>query len=119
MEASTTTQLPTADVDPPAEAATLAAESNTPAVARTTPAQIVLVVLGVIGFVYFARPVVLPVFMAVVAAMALKPLMRWLTLCRLPPALSAALVLCMLVSAAVIASVQMGRPAMTWINEMP
>ena len=39
--------------------------------------QIVLIVLGTIAFLYFARPVVLPVFLACVAGMALKPLIRW------------------------------------------
>ncbi|HKW31227.1 MAG TPA: hypothetical protein VJT54_18020, partial [Verrucomicrobiae bacterium] len=31
--------------------------------ARATPLQIVLIVLGTIAFLYFARPVVLPVFL--------------------------------------------------------
>jgi hypothetical protein len=44
---------------------------------KTTPVQIVLIVLGTIAFLYFARPVVLPVFVACVAGVALKPLIRW------------------------------------------
>src|SRR5580765_707770 len=44
--------------------------SNAAAATRTTPVQIVLLVLGVIAFLYFARPVVLPVFLACVVGMA-------------------------------------------------
>lgn len=82
---------------------------STPA-ARATPVQIVLIVLGTIGFLYFARPVVLPVFLACVAGMTLKPLIRWLSCCHMPPALSAAIVLCLLVTALGVGFFQLGRP---------
>jgi len=88
-------------------------------VARATPVQIVLIVLGTIGFLYFARPVVLPVFLACVAGMTLKPLIRWLSWCHIPPAFSAAIVLCLLVTAIGVGFFQLGRPAMTWVNEAP
>jgi predicted PurR-regulated permease PerM len=88
-------------------------------VAKRTPAQIVLVLLGTMAFLYFARPVVLPVFLACVAGMTLKPLIRWLSYCHFPPALSAAVVLCLLVSGVAIGFFQLGRPAVTWMNEAP
>jgi predicted PurR-regulated permease PerM len=97
----------------------LCAEPIIATAARPTPAQIVLMVLGTIAFLYFARPVILPIFLACVAAMTLKPLIRWLTYCHIPPALSAAVVLCLLVSGVAIGSVQLGRPALTWVNEVP
>jgi predicted PurR-regulated permease PerM len=81
--------------------------------------QIVLVVLGAIAFLYFTRPVLLPVFLACIAGMTLKPLIRWLSCCRIPPALSAAVVLCLLVAAIGIGFFQLGRPALTWMNEAP
>ncbi|MCU0785352.1 MAG: AI-2E family transporter, partial [Verrucomicrobia bacterium] len=81
--------------------------------------QIVLIVLGTIAFLYFARPVILPVFLACVAGMALKPLIRWSSCCHIPPALSAAVVLCLLVAAVGIGFFQLGRPALTWMNEAP
>lgn len=84
-----------------------------------TPVQIVIIVLGVIAFLYFARPVVLPVFLACVAGMTLKPLIRWLSYCHIPLALSAAVVLCLLVAAIGIGFFQLGRPALTWMNEAP
>jgi predicted PurR-regulated permease PerM len=51
--------------------------------------------------------------------MTLKPLIRWLSCCHIPPALSAAIVLCLLVAASGIGFFQLGRPAMTWMNEAP
>lgn len=85
----------------------------------TTPVQIVLAVLGVVVFLYFARPVVLPVVLACLAGITLKPLVRWSSYCHLPPGLSAAIVLCFLVTAIGIGVFQLGRPAMTWMNDAP
>jgi predicted PurR-regulated permease PerM len=95
------------------------APASAAAATRTTPVQIVLIVLGTIAFLYFARPVVLPVVLACVAGMALKPLIRWLSYGHIPPGLSAAVVLCLLVAAAVLGFLQLGRPAMTWMNDAP
>jgi predicted PurR-regulated permease PerM len=111
-----TLEVPAKDVpgsEPPS--APLSAAATT----KTTPVQIVLIVLGVIAFLYFARPVVLPVFLACVAGMTLKPLIRWLSCCHISPALSAAVVLCLLVAAVGIGFFQLGRPALTWMNEAP
>jgi predicted PurR-regulated permease PerM len=93
--------------------------SSVAAATKTTPVQIVLIVLGVIVFLYFARSVVLPVFLACMAGMTLKPLIRWLSCCHIPPALSAAVVLCLLVAAVGVGFFQLGRPALTWMNEAP
>ena len=87
--------------------------------AKATPVQIVLILLGAIAFLYFARPVVLPVVLACIAGMTLKPLIRWSSCCHIPPALSAAVVLCFLVSAIGIGFFQLGRPAVRWMNEAP
>jgi len=97
----------------------LSAEPITTSAAKTTPLQVVLIALGTIAFLYFARPVILPIFLACVAGMALKPLIRWLSCCHIPPALSAAVVLCFLVSAIGIGFFQLGRPALAWMNEAP
>jgi predicted PurR-regulated permease PerM len=128
MDAATTTQ-PVAVKDAPAVAAAPQADSGSDetasaplraaAVTKTTPVQIVLIVLGVVAFLYFARPVVLPVFLACVAGMALKPLIRWSSYGHIPPALSAAIVLCLLVAAVGIGFFQLGRPALAWVNEAP
>ena len=93
--------------------------SSAAAATKTTPVQIVLIVLGSVAFLYFARPVVLPVFLACVAGMTLKPLIRWLSYCHIRPALSAAIVLCLLMTGIAIGFLQLGHPALTWINEAP
>jgi predicted PurR-regulated permease PerM len=95
------------------------APTSAVAATKTTHVQIVLIVLGTIAFLYFARPVILPVFLAVMAGMALKPLIRWLSYGHIPPAISAAVVLCLLVAAVGIGFFEMGRPAMTWMNDAP
>ncbi|HYV27434.1 MAG TPA: AI-2E family transporter [Candidatus Eisenbacteria bacterium] len=101
------------DCEPPA------APLGASAAAKATPVQIALVVLGVVVFLYFARPVVLPIFLACVGGMTLKPLIRWLSQCHIPPALSAAVVLLLLVLGATIGFIQIGHPAVTWMNEAP
>ena len=98
---------------------TVTAEPIPTSVARITPLQVVLIVLGTIAFLYFARPVILPIFLACVAATTLKPLIRWSSCCHIPPPLSAAIVLCLLTAAIGIGFFQLGRPAVTWLNDAP
>jgi predicted PurR-regulated permease PerM len=88
-------------------------------VSKTALAQIVLILLGIVAALYFARPVLLPIFIACVAGMTLKPLIRWSTLCRIPTALSAAIVLLLLVAGVVFGFSQFSRPAMAWVNDAP
>lgn len=90
-----------------------------PSAAKTTPLQFALVALGVVAFLYFARPVVLPIVLACVGGMALKPLIRWLSQCHIPPALSAAVVLLLLVTGVTIGFIRLGRPALTWLSAAP
>lgn len=88
-------------------------------VAKVTPVQVLIFVLSTIGFLYFARPVILPICLACVAAITLKPLIRWLSDWHIPPALSAAVVLCLLVSGIAFGFFQLSRPAFTWMNGAP
>jgi predicted PurR-regulated permease PerM len=119
MDPNPTTQPNPAGVDTTVEAATQAFPSGPARVTRTTPVQITLVALGVIAFLYFARVVVLPVVLACVAGMTLKPLIRWLSTCHIPPGFSAAIVLCLLIVTVGIGFFQLGRPALTWMNDAP
>jgi len=128
MNATTISQSSSIRDDPPFYAAPNAvaltsepppAEPIASSVAKMTPALIVLIVLGTMAFFYFARPVILPVFLACMAAMTLKPVIRWLSCCHIPPAVSAAVVLCLLVPAIGIGVLQLSRPALTWMNEAP
>lgn len=88
-------------------------------VSRMALAQIVLIVLGVVAALYFARPVLLPIFIACVAGMTLKPLIRWSSQCHIAPAFSAAILLLLLVAGVVFGFSQFSRPAMTWVNDAP
>jgi predicted PurR-regulated permease PerM len=96
-----------------------AASSLAAPVAKEPLVQSALIVLGVLAFLYFARPVVLPIFLACVGGMTLKPLIRWLSQCHIPPALSAAVVLSVLVAGVTIGFIQLGQPALAWMNEAP
>ncbi len=87
--------------------------------AKPTPLQIVLVVLGTVAFLYFARPVILPIFLACVGGMALKPLIRWLAQYHIPPALSAAVALLVLVAGVTIGFIEFAHPALKWMSEAP
>jgi hypothetical protein len=60
--------LPRADALSAAEASP--AEPDTAPAAKATPVQITLVVLGVVAFLYLARPVLLPIFLACVGGRA-------------------------------------------------
>jgi predicted PurR-regulated permease PerM len=86
---------------------------------KMPPLNAVLVLLGTIAFLYFARPVVLPLFLAWMAATTLRPLVRLLSYLRFPTALSAAIVFCLLVTGIVVGFVQLGRPAARWMNDAP
>src|SRR5450755_728425 len=128
MDAAPIIQPIAAKDNQPAAAASLAgaheaglpsAEPIAATVAKTTLMQIVFIGLGTIAFLYFARPVILPIFLACVAAMTLKPLIRWSSCCHISPAVSAAAVVCLLVSAIGIGFFQLGRPALAWMNEAP
>jgi predicted PurR-regulated permease PerM len=79
----------------------------------------ILIFLGVVAFLYFARPVVMPIVLACMAAMTLKPLIRWLSYCRIPPAVSAAVVISLLVAGVTIGFLQLGQPALAWMNDAP
>jgi predicted PurR-regulated permease PerM len=54
-----------------------------------------------------------------VAGMTLKPLIRWLACCHIRPTLAAAAVIFLLVLGVTVAFVQLGRPAVTWVNDAP
>ncbi len=93
--------------------------ATTQPVVKTSVAQIILILLGAVVYLYLARPVVLPVFLASVAGMTLKPLIRWLSGYRVPPAFSAAVVLVLLISTSGIGFFYPGQPALRWMNEAP
>ena len=104
---------------PLAAPAELLAPSDPAPVSKGPPVQTALIVLGVVAFLYFGRPFVLPIFLARVGGMTLKPLIRWSSECHIPPALSAAVVLSLLVAGVTIGFIQLGHPALAWMKEGP
>jgi predicted PurR-regulated permease PerM len=113
-------QIAAEDADAPgAKCPPVAAEPIASALSKITPVQSLLIVLGAMAFLYFARPVILPLILACVAGMTLKPLIRWLSCCHIRPPLAAAVVLSLLVTAAVIGFVKLGGPAMAYVNNAP
>ncbi len=86
---------------------------------RTPAVHLIIAVLGTIGFLYVARPVVLPILLAWMAAMTLQPLVRGLSYLRLPTAVSAALIFSLLVAVVGAGFIQLERPAERWMNEAP
>jgi predicted PurR-regulated permease PerM len=86
-------------------------------VERTT-LLLALVIFGSIAILYFLRPVILPVVLAAIVAMSLKPTVRWLSK-GMPPPLATGVVLAALVAAFTAGFIQLGRPALQWLNEGP
>jgi predicted PurR-regulated permease PerM len=119
METNPMRQPIIAAVDSKLEVATPSTPANLVTASKTAPGQAVMVVLGTIAFLYFARPVILPVVLACIAGTSLKPIVRWFSRCHVPPALSAAIVLGLLMAALGIGFLQLGRPAVLWMNEAP
>jgi predicted PurR-regulated permease PerM len=87
--------------------------------AKVAPLLYVLTAFAAVAFLYFARPFLLPIVLACVGGMALKPLIRWLSQCHVMPAISAAVVLLLLVAGVSIGFIRLGQPALAWLSEAP
>jgi predicted PurR-regulated permease PerM len=92
-------------------------EPRPSSLAKTT--RIFFIVLGIITVAYVARPVVLPLLLAWVAAMTLKPPVRWLRACHFPVSLAAAIVLGIFLTLAGLGTIWLGRPAVEWVKSAP
>jgi predicted PurR-regulated permease PerM len=79
----------------------------------------VLIFLGLVAFFYFTRSVVLPILLAAVGAMVLKPIMKWLSRAGIPKALGALLLLGFFLGGIGIGFVELSQPAMKWITDAP
>jgi predicted PurR-regulated permease PerM len=83
------------------------------------PMQFVVIALGTIAFLYFARPVVLPVLLAWMAATTLRPIVRALSSLHIPTSVSAGIVFCLLLAALGVGFAQLEKPAARWMNDAP
>ena len=124
-EATTTVFVTAATVsaDPPAPVAAALESSCRPRWFTTgnvaLVARIVFIVLALVAFAYFARAVVVPVLLACTWAMILAWPVRWLRYCRIPILLASALVVTVFVAGVTSALVNLGRPAVEWVETMP
>jgi predicted PurR-regulated permease PerM len=96
-----------------------AATLHVQAASSHQPRLNILTALAIIAFLYFARPVILPVLLAAVGAMALKPVIKWLEGWHLPRALAAGITLAILLCATGIGFIELSQPAMKWISNAP
>ncbi|RKQ73369.1 AI-2E family transporter [Oceanibaculum indicum] len=77
----------------------------------TRMAAIGLLILALIYTAYFAKPILLPIFLALLLTILLMPAVRLLTRLRLPQTLSAFLVVAMLGTGLAAGTVQLAGPA--------
>lgn len=85
----------------------------------TRAVQIAFIGSVVVTFAYVARAVFLPLFLAWVLSMMLKPLMRLLRVCRIPTPLSAGVIVVLGVVLVSVGAVRLGAPAVAWIKTAP
>lgn len=85
----------------------------------TTTTQVVFLLLAAITFAYVAHSVVLPVLVAWVACMTLKPPVKWLHACGVPTPVGAAIVVGLVVAGIGVGVMHLGRPALEWIQTAP
>ncbi len=81
--------------------------------------QILLVILGLIAFGYFARTLLLPILIAGFTSIALQPVINWLRKHHLPTVLASVLVVGAIVVVAASGTYYLGRPAVAWIKSTP
>jgi len=86
---------------------------------ETGPVRYGLLAFASIAFLYFARPVMLPLVGACMVSAGLYPLMRWLSHLRIPTVPSAVIIFTLLVGATGFAFLEMGQPAARWISNAP
>ena len=82
-------------------------------------AHLLAIILGSIAFAYFARSVVLPLLLAGIASMTLKPPVTWLRRFHIPASVASALVLGVFVVGVGFGAMWLGRPAVDWIKSAP
>jgi len=72
-----------------------------------------------IAILYFARTVVLPIAVACIVGMALKPAVQWFERWRIPPFLAAGFIMVIFLSATTCLFYYVARPAVLWANRAP
>jgi predicted PurR-regulated permease PerM len=75
--------------------------------------------LALLAFLYFARSVWLPIFMACFIGMALKPVVRWLARLHIPTPVGAGLILMAFLAGSGGIFYHVSRPVVQWVNRAP
>ncbi|MDQ6886081.1 MAG: AI-2E family transporter [Gemmatimonadota bacterium] len=79
----------------------------------------ILAILALTASVYFARPFLLPITLAVLLNLLLSPVIRALARMHIPPALGAGLVIILFLGGLGVGIYQLATPAETWIARAP
>jgi predicted PurR-regulated permease PerM len=79
----------------------------------------ILPALALTAFLYYARPVVLPVIVACIASMALKPGMQWFARWHIPAMVAATLIMAGFLLALSCFFYYVGPPAVQWAKRAP
>jgi predicted PurR-regulated permease PerM len=82
-------------------------------------AQKALFVLGILYTCYFARSLILPIFIALLLAVILQPLVQKLNRLRIPNPVGAAVVMVTLLALVALAIFYVSQPAAKWLNQAP
>jgi predicted PurR-regulated permease PerM len=83
------------------------------------PADYIVPGLALIAFFYYARPFLLPLLLACVASMALKPGMRLFARCHIPAVIGASLLMAGFLFAASCFFYYVAPPAVQWVKRAP
>jgi predicted PurR-regulated permease PerM len=88
---------------------------------RTTSSVAVpgLFLLGLIGFVYFAKPFLMPLVLALLLNLLLKPVVNELCQWRIPRAIGAAIVLTLFFGLISTGIYRLNKPASEWLAKAP
>ena len=79
-----------------------------------------LLVLAVFYTLYFVREIILPITIAILLNFLFSPAVRWLKKrLRLPYALSAALIILMLIATVTLTIYNLAQPAAAWVSKTP
>ena len=82
-------------------------------------AIVCLLVLGVLYTMYFARSLLLPIFLAALISALLHPLVRQLNKFKIPDGVGAVFVLAAMIAIVGVGVQQLSDPATEWINRAP
>jgi len=118
--------VPAVEPDPEVapEASVSAADSAAVAVrafrfSRMMVAVAALAVIAVVAALYLARAFFVPMLLGILASYALRPLVDWLKLCRVPRPVAAALVLAVLVGGLSWVAVSVSDDAAAMVEKLP